>query len=501
MRRHLRTAGLGVVLVSLAARPGAAQGYRLQVDSRFQSVAFRGVSPDSIDRGSAVVDSTGGFFTPGGVAVTCTGTSDYCRFYRPGPRLSSDPLVSYADLTVWGLGVPGLSIRGNARWGTDLSGDDLWPGTRPPVQVLEGYAEYARGELTGRLGRQHVTGRLGWTGIDGAALTLRSDRHGLELTGYGGWGLARGVDLPVTSPSLNPLEDYQLPQRQVTVGAALGWNRRAADLRAEYRREIDPSADTYVSERAALTAVLRLVSRVTLTGGAEYDLAQGWWGTSDVSVWYDSPLVSADAGVRRYRPFFELWTIWGAFSPVPYTAIDGSVSVAPLRQLRLRAGGERYWFDASGAQTGLATFEDRGWRISLSATALVLPILTLDAGFHEEFGPGASSRSWDGRATWLPLPRLSLAAFGSSLTRPLELRFDEAQVDAIGLDAGYRVSDRLELQLSGAQYFEDRRRPDAGAFDWDQFRLQARVTWVFGSDADRLRLPPAIRGARRRLGR
>jgi hypothetical protein len=501
MRPHLPAVSLGVLLALLTARSGAAQGYRLRLDSRFESVAFRGVSPDSIARASAVVGPTGGFVTPDGFAVTCTGSGEFCRFYRPGARLSSDPLVSYADLTVWGLGVPGLSIRGNARWGTDLSGEDLWPGTHPAVQLLEGYAEYATGGLTGRLGRQHVTGRLGWTGIDGAALTVRSLGRGLELTGYGGWGLARAVDLPVTSPSLNPLDDYQLPQRQVTAGAALGWTHRSADLRAEYRREVDPSADAFVSERAALTAVVRPIRRVTLTGGAEYDLAQGWWGTSDLTVWYDSPLVSADAGVRRYRPFFELWTIWGAFSPVPYTAIDGSVSVAPIRRLRLRAGGERYWFAESGAETGLATFEDRGWRISVSATVLVQPTLTLDAGFHEEFGPGAASRSWDGRATWLPLSRLSVAAFGSSLSRPLELRFDDARVNAIGLDAGYRVSDRLELQLSGAQYFEDRRRPDAGAFDWNQFRVQARITWVFGSDADRLRLPPAIRGPRRRLGR
>jgi hypothetical protein len=338
---------------------------------------------------------------------------------------------------------------------------------------------------------------LGWTGMDGAALTARPGRTGLELTGYAGWGLARGLDVPTTSPALNPLDDFQLPQRGVTAGAAIGWRGRAADLRAEYRREVDPSADQFVSERAAVTAVLRPLARVSLTGGAEYDLAQGWWGTSDLTLRYDAPRMSADGGVRHYRPYFELWTIWGAFSPVGYTAIDGSVSVAPIARLRLQAGGERYWFDDSGAETGLATFEDRGWRLSLSATALASPTLTLDGTYHEEFGPGAAARSWDARVTWLATRDLSLSAFGSTLTRPLELRFDEAHVNAVGLDAGYRVSERLQLALSGAQYFENRRRPDPGAFDWNQFRLQARIAWLLGSDADRLRLPPAIRGARR----
>jgi hypothetical protein len=329
---------------------------------------------------------------------------------------------------------------------------------------------------------------------------VRPGRTRLELSAYGGWGLARGLDVPVTSPSLNPLDDFQLPQRDVTAGAELGWRGRAADLRAEYRRQVDPSSDQFVSERAALTVVLRPVERVSLTGGAEYDLAQGWWGTSDLTLRYDMPRLSTDAGVRRYRPSFELWTIWGAFSPIAYTAVDGSVSVAPLARFHLRADGERYWFDDTGAETGLARVEDRGWRFSFSATALATPVLTLDGAYHAEFGPGASSRTWDGRVTWLPTPDLSLAAFGSTLLRPLELRFDEAHVDAVGLDAAYRVSDRLQLALSGAQYFEDRRRPDPGAFDWNQFRLQARITWLFGSDADRLRLPPAIRGgARRRM--
>ena len=171
--------------------------------------------------------------------------------------------MTSADLTVWGLGLPGLVLRGNARWGTDLSGDDLWPGSRPAAQLLEAYAEYASSALTGRLGRQHVTGRLGWTGIDGAAATLRSSRTGVDVTGYAGWGLARGLDVPITSPSLNPLDDFQLTRRHVTAGAALGWRSRAADLRAEYRREVDPSVDYFISERAALTAVIRPAPRVS----------------------------------------------------------------------------------------------------------------------------------------------------------------------------------------------------------------------------------------------
>jgi hypothetical protein len=492
-----RAAAVAIALSGLAPPATWAQGYRLRLDTRFQTVTFRGVTKDSIPAAAAVIGADGGFETPDGFAVVCPPGRSVCTFYRPGPRLTGNPLVSSADLTVWGLGVSGLSIRANARWGVDLGADDLWPGTRPALQLLEGYAEYATPRLTGRLGRQHVTSRFGWTGFDGASLALRAPRQGLELTGYGGWGLARSVDVPITSPSLNPLDDYQLPERHLTAGAALGWRSRRADIRAEYRREVDPSVHFFISERTALTAVLRPADHLTLTGGTEYDLGQGWWGTSDLFLRYGGARVNADIGVRRYRPFFELWTIWGAFSPVSYTALDGAFAIALIRPIRVRASGERYWFDDSGAETALASFEDRGWRASLAVTALVSATVTVDGGYHAESGPGAKSRTWDARVTWLPVPSLTLSAFGSTFARPLELRFDDAQVDAIGVDAALRASDRLQLALTGAQYFEDRRRPDAGAFDWNQFRLQARITWVFGSDVDRLRLPPAIRGARR----
>jgi hypothetical protein len=495
------SAGLAIALWCLTTTVASAQGYRLRLDTRFQTVSFRGVTRDSIPAGSAVIGSSGGFETPDGFAVDCIAGRDVCTFFRPGPSLSSDPLVSSGDLTVWGLGVAGLSVQGNARWGVDLGRDHLWPGTQPALQLLEGYAEYSTPSLTGRLGRQHISGRFGWTGIDGAALTVRLPRPGLELSAYGGWGLARSIDVPITSPALNPLDDFQLPERHLTAGATLGWRSRRADLRAEYRREVDPSVHFFISERTALTAVLRPAERLTLTGGTEYDLAQGWWGTSDLFLRYGDARFNADAGVRRYRPFFELWTIWGAFSPVPYTAVDGSLAFAPIQPIRLRVSGERYWFDGSGAETALASFEARGWRVSLSATALVTRTLTLDGGYHAEFGPGATSRTWDARVTWLSASNLTLSAFGSTFTRPLELRFDKAQVDAVGVDATLRASDRLQLALTGAQYFEDRQRPDAGAFDWNQFRLQARITWVFGSDADRLRLPPAIRGGGRRVAR
>jgi hypothetical protein len=83
-------------------------------------------------------------------------------------------------------------------------------------------------------------------------------------------------------------------------------------------------------------------------------------------------------------------------------------------------------------------------------------------------------------------------AYGSTLERPLEFRFQDASVDALGLDAEWRPVDRVRLALGAAHYAETRDRPDAAAFDWNQTRLMARVTLVLRSRADDVPLPRAL---------
>jgi hypothetical protein len=137
--------------------------------------------------------------------------------------------------------------------------------------------------------------------------------------------------------------------------------------------------------------------------------------------------------------------------------------------------------------------DDDGWRLGAGATYSPAPAWTFDAGYREEYGPGASSHGFDGDVTFLPIRELSLVAYGSTLERPLEFRFEEASVDAFGLDAEWSASSQLRIQVGVAHYMEDRRRPDAAAFDWNQTRLHARVTLVLRSGTDAMPLPPALR--------
>lgn len=492
MSRALGAGFIALLAAGLLPSGLEAQGYRLRLDARVQGVAYRGLRADSVLFADVVVGPTGGYQTADGFFVHCQSGASHCSFYRPGAYLQGGPLVTSADLTLWGLGINGLSVRVNARAGADLGDSDVWPGTDPPLQLLEAYADYASRRVTGRLGRQLLVSRLGIIGFDGGRVMVRS-QIGLEAEGYVGYGLARATALPVSSPAIDPLDEFQPQSRQLLAGGALGWAGRYGQSRLEYQREVDRDSRQFGSERVALSGELRPFPGWTVTGGVEYDLANTWFGNADVSLRYTTAGITALVGARQYRPHFDLWTIWGAFSPVPYHAVNASVWVRPLAGLELRGRGERYAYSPTETSTPLVDVDDDGWRLGFGASFRPNSVWTLDAGYREEYGPGASSDGFEASVSAVPLAQLTLTAYGATLDRPLEFRFEDAGVDVLGLDAEWRPSDRLRLALGGAHYREDRQRPDVSGIDWSQTRLHAAVTLFLGSGADRWRLPRALR--------
>ncbi|MEO8636211.1 MAG: hypothetical protein ABI587_13130 [Gemmatimonadales bacterium] len=494
----MRSASLLALTALVLTRQLTAQDFLLRLDTRLQSVAYRGVRLDSVLATTVVAGPNGGLETADGFAVSCAPGSIHCEFYRPGLQRHGGPMVTGADMTAWGFGVRGLSLHANGRLNIDLGNADVWPGTNPALQLFEGYVEYANAWLTGRAGRQTERGRLGYTGFDGGMVTLRNADHGVGGSVYAGFGLARGTALPVTSPALNPLDEFQPRQRELVAGGEVWWQTEALETRLEYQREVDRETRNFVSERAALSATLRPARGWQLNAGSEYDIARGEFGTSDAELRYSRARWSAAGGVRRYQPYFDLWTIWGVFSPVGYTAVQASGRVSPSRWLDLHAEGERYWYSPSAADVPLQQSEDAGWRWSSGAGVTPAAGWYLGLNYRAEFGPGASSVGWDASASWRPTRSLSLRAEGGHLSRPLEFRFTTSRLSWFGGQADLQAGDRLRFSAGAIQYIEDRDRPDAAAFSWNQTRLTAGISWLLGSGADHLPLPPAIRrgGAR-----
>jgi hypothetical protein len=484
--------GAGLALLSSVPPAGAQVGYRATVDLRMQTVAFRGWALDSVLASQTAPGVGGGFVSPAGYAADCATNAPFCYYYRPGTRQTAAPVGGTVDLAVWGLGVPGLSLHGNARVLLN-AGDVDWVSTDPNFQFWEGYVEYARPAVAVRVGRQLVTSRLGLAGFDGGLATLRSPRLGLSATGYFGFGLASNAPVPITSDVVNPLGEFRPPERNLIFGAVGGWAGSPADVRLEWQREVDRASRKIASDRLAGSATLRPARHWALTGGAEYNLAEGVWGSADAALKYNALWAGGSVGYRRYRPFFDLWSIWAAFSPVAYNSFVASGNLTPVRGIQLRGRVEYYRFESADAPSGLVSVENDGTRWSAGATLTRIRGWAFDLGYDLDKGVGARGDGWDASVGWNPIPRLSLRAYGATLDRPLELRFDDARVRWAGLDTDLRLRPDLSIGLGGMYVYEDRRRSDTAAFDWNQARITAHVTYVFGSGgADRLGLPRAI---------
>lgn len=481
-----------VGLLAVWSATGAAQDYRIRVDARAQAVSFRGLISDSIAATLVVPAAGGGFETPDGHAVRC-GAGEYCFFMRPGPELRGVPVTVSASVAMWGLGVEGLALRATGRLVGDLGRDNVWPGTEPSAQLIEGYLGYERWGFVARAGRQLAASRLESMGFDGGWLRVRWDKASLEFTGYGGWGLGQAAVVSVPSPALNPLDEWRPRNRQIVAGAEAAWLYRDVDLRAEYRREIDPEDYYFVSERAAVSFGARTAAFRT-TGGFDYNIAEGHMGSADLTLTYLHSRYSVSAGVRRYRPYFSLWTLWGAFSPVPYNAVNASAQIRATRWLSLHGRGERYRYEDAEISTALVPrLEDRGWRLSTGATATLNSRWTLDGNYGLEHGPGASARFADAAVTYTPSARYSFDVYGGSLARPLELRFYDATSRWIGGRAEWQLSEQQRVWADVAHVSDDRDRPDASASSLAQVRVRGGLSLAFGSGADRTPLPPARR--------
>jgi hypothetical protein len=477
-------------IVATAAASAAAQDYRVRIDASAQTVSFRGLSSDSIPIADVVTGANGGFETPDGHAARC-GSAAYCFFFQPGPVLRAIPVATSASLVMWSLGVEGLSLHATGRLVGDLGPDKVWPGTVPSGQLIEGYLEYQRSPVIARAGRQLVVSRLEPVGFDGGWVRVRWDKASLDFTGYGGWGLGQAAAVPVSSPALNPLDEWRPSDRQLVAGAEAALRLRDVDVRAEYRREIDPQDHYFVSERAAFSFDATAAA-LRLTGGFDYNLAEGHLGSADLALTYLHSRFSVTGGARRYHPYFSLWSLWGAFSPVPYNAVNISAELRATDWLALNGRGERYHYESADISTALVPqLEDRGWRTSVGATATPNSRWTMNGDFGFEHGPGAAARFADGTIDYAPNEYFSFGLYGGAMERPLELRYYDATSHWIGGRAWWQSAAQRRIWIDLARVSDDRQRPDASASSLDQFRFRAGLSVVFGSGADRTPLPPA----------
>ena len=475
-----------VALALAAAGPALAQGIRVTGVSTAQYIDMRPVVLDSVPAGQATGD--GPFKqTADGRIVQCIAGDLYCRYLRPASVIGAVPLIQDVNVSAWGL-TTGLRAYAQLRFRA-AEGDAaaFWPSSDRTFEALAAYLELDRGPVLARVGRQWKTSGLGFYNFDGAMLSLRPSGW-LTLEAYGGRSLLRGLSEPMVSSAISAVEPWSPDEPDWLVGGELRFRPSARfSASALYQRDVRADAAGLYGERLATDARVRL-GRSTLDATLQTDLATGT--VNDGRVRLELPRLlglSPSLEARHYQPYFELWTIWGAFSPVGYDEASASAywSGASDRFALRVSGGRRSYGQVTGGMASLPLRND-GWRVSTDATLRPAPAWSVSAGYAADVGIG-QARSDQTLSVRRELGGGYLGVSGMAFQTLDEFQVARGRVWGASAEAGVRLLPSARVDGSFQAYRHAERY--TGGIDWNQLRGMLRVEWTVGPEPGRSSAP------------
>ena len=479
-RRSLRNAGMVTCLLAVVAAPAGAQSGRITGVTWIQSVDLRPLVEDSVPIGLAEGDGPYRQLADGRL-VRCIEGEAFCRFRRSGAKATSVPIVQDLTAAAWGFG-EGISLHAHVRARESLGDNDvLWPRADDRFDALMAYLEVDRPAWRARLGRQWATNSLGVYNFDGASLLARRGMWSGEA--FGGRSLVSGLNESYTGATLGALDDLPPDEPAYLLGVK-GALRLAGGqaVSAVYQRVIRADRAALYSDRLALEASA-ILARTTFEASYAHDLMSGSLTEARLRASRDLPRrLTATVDVRRHRPFFEWWTIWGAFSPV---AFDEAKMVVGWRdatgRLSLDASGGYRQYDETSAGLETAPLRTNGWRAGLGAEWSPNERWLHYAEYNVDIGFGASRSDAIGGFRWTPAGRYTLGGFVNALQNIYEFRVGTGRVLGVGIEGSIRATAETRVVFDGALYTH---RPSNGApsTDWSQRRLSLRLEWTAGSD-------------------
>ena len=466
------------VLVSLSALiPGslAAQGYRGEARGTAMYLQLQTAVRDSLPESQVAGDGARRRL-PDGTIVRCT-PNDFCRWYRSGPVEGIPVATQEVRFTVW-PGVRGLSASFDilTRFGTD----SFWPRSDQEFDFIKGYVSYDRSKFRARAGRIFANNPLGVYNYDGASFLWRGFKP-LRAEVFGGWYLAPNVDASYTSSVFTSAELIPPEQGGLLIGFDLGVQAgRTFSGDIIYQRVVRTDPVQVYSERFGLSA-RAILGSASIDAAATYDLAYTEFNNALLRLNYPiSRSVEIGLQARHYQPFFELWSIWGAFTPVGFN--EGLASVAwriPTAGLLLELGGAYRTYEETDVSVDFANVLDYGWRAfgSINWTSAVW-FGTL--AYRAETGFGASRYGGDLRFGRSFSAGTFVALRGSSTQTFAEFRIGEQFVTGGALEGAYRMKDWSLNGSAGVYRVSYENRPQDQ--NWTQPRFDLSVSYLFGHE-------------------
>jgi hypothetical protein len=479
---------VAALLAALALAPGAvhpppaeAQSVRGTARTSARYLEMRTLVRDTVPR-SAVVERPGGALEFEGRPVFCT--DGICILFRPGPVEPALALTQEVGFTSWGFGVQGLSATVLVRGRGQLGGAFSLPRTGDPFDAVIAYAELDRPAFRARFGRQQSASQLGAPGFDGASVRVWPAGW-LQAEAFGGRSLGRALHEP-RSAALRGLDDavFLIHPHTFIGGVELGMEPGAGtDVLVRYYREIFGDRSALLAERGAVVLRSAALRPLIVRGQAEYDFAFGTVGKAHLSVDGPvSPRMRVEATARRYMPLFELWTIWGFFSPVAYHEgeVRGSWSPSPAASVWTSAA-YRVYGETEAAILGEPQ-KDRAWRGAAGGLLRPSEALTLSGAYEIEGPVGAFVSTGNVAATWRASDRLDLSVRGVGAQQIEEFRIGEGFLLGGGVGAGANLRERTRLS-GGVDVYRHTSRNRPTAADWNQRRGWMMLEVGFGPDA------------------
>lgn len=472
-----------LALLGLLALPASSAGQGIGVNGKARTyvsyLQVRDLVQDSVL--AAAVPGEGSQRTlDDGTRVSCA--DGWCRFYRSGSDVGMVPFLQDFELNAWS-GITGLRGYAHVRFRQPYGDGDFWPRMDSEAEALAAYVEYRRSKYLVKAGRIWESTALGFYNYDGGSFQVRLPTQ-LDVNLYGGLSLVRGLnqlhhtDLIGNVEPLDPKEDAYL------MGFHARW-RPSPMLAASftYQRETTTNTSDLYSERIAGNARL-LVKRATVDLELKYDLATESTNLARLALAF--PLGSglrASGELKKYTPYFDLWTIWGAFSPVGFTEARGRLDwMSSTGRVSVRAYGSYRKYQDTGIDdlpTGLKVRDD-AWRLAAGGRYAIKEDLVFDGEYRRDVGYGSSRSGGDVSLQRTFGPGKYLGVRGTAFETFSEFRVGSGRVIGGGVQGALPLW-TANLQAS-AMFYKHQESDQPRILDLNQARLNLILEIPIGND-------------------